>query len=56
VGIYYEFKINDISYVEELPNLVNMEGETITMVRIWIKKMSIGIKCFPFVVEDTAVL
>ena len=53
---YYEFKIDDISYVEELPNLVNMEGETITMARIWIKKMSIGIKSFPFIVDDTTAL
>ena len=52
----YEFKIDDISYVDELPNLVNMEGETVTMARIWIKKMSLGIKSFPFIVEDTTAL
>ena len=52
-GFYYEFKIDDISYVEELPSLVNMEGETVTMSRIWIKKKSIGMKSFPFIVENT---
>jgi len=52
-AFYYEFKIEDISYVEELPSLVSMEGETVTMSRIWIKKMSVGIKSFPFIVEDT---
>ena len=52
-NLYYEFNKNDIAYVEELPNLVNQEGETITMVRVWIKKMSIGIRCSPFIVEDT---
>jgi len=51
-NIYYEFNKVDISHVEELPNLVNLEGETITMVRIWIKKMSIGLRFSPFVVED----
>jgi inorganic pyrophosphatase len=51
--LYYEFNKNDISYLEELPNLVNLEGDTITMVRIWVKKMSIGIRCSPFIVEDT---
>ena len=49
---YYEFKREDISYAEELPSLTNPSGETITMVRIWVKKMSIGIRSFPFLVED----
>jgi len=52
-NLYYEFKKDDISYVEELPNLVNIDGETITMVRVWVKKMSVGIRCAPFIVEDT---
>ena len=52
-GFYYEFKIDDISYVDELPSLVNMEGETVTMSRLWIKKKSIGIKSFLFIVENT---
>jgi len=52
-NLYYEFKKDDISYVEELPNLVNIDGETITMVRVWVKKMSVGIRCSPFIVEDT---
>jgi len=50
---YYEFKIKDISHVEELPNIVNIDQEAVTMVRIWIKKNSIGIRCMPFIVEDT---
>lgn len=49
---YYEFLIEDISYVEELPNLVNLEGETVTMTRIWIKKMSRGLQCLSFLVSD----
>jgi inorganic pyrophosphatase len=52
-NFYYEFDKEDISYVEELPNLVNLDGETITMVRVWVKKMSLGIRCTPFIVEDT---
>jgi hypothetical protein len=51
---YYEFSMDDISYVEELPNLVNLDGDAITMVRIWIKKMSIALRCSPFIVEDIA--
>ena len=52
-NFYYEFKKDDISYLEELPNLVNLDGETIAMVRLWVKKMSVGIRCSPFIVEDT---
>jgi hypothetical protein len=50
--VYFEFMIKDISYVEDLPSLVNLEGEAISMVRIWVKKMSVGILCSPFVVTD----
>ena len=50
---YYEFRVRDVVLVEELPNLVNFEGETITMARIWIRKSSVGVHCSPFVVEDT---
>ena len=52
-NLFYEFTKEDISYVEELPNLVNQDGETITMVRVWVKKMSVGLRCSPFIVEDT---
>ena len=51
---YYEFRTEDISFIEELPSLVNIEGNTISMVRIWVEKGSIGLRCSPFVVEDTA--
>ena len=51
---YYEFQAEDISYVEELPSLVDIEGKTISMARIWVEKKSIGLRCSPFVVEDTA--
>ena len=50
---YYEFQTDDIAYVEELPSLVNLEGKAITMVRLWIKKMSIGVRCTPFIVAET---
>jgi inorganic pyrophosphatase len=50
---YYEFNTEDISYAEELSNLTSPSGETITMARIWVKKMSVGIRFFPFRVDDT---
>jgi inorganic pyrophosphatase len=49
---YYEFNKGDVSYVEERPSIVNLDGETVNMVRIWVKKMSIGLRCSPFRVED----
>ena len=49
---YYEFKTKDIPYVEELPNITNIDGETLTMVRVWVKKRSIAIRCSAFLVED----
>jgi len=50
---YFEFDKGDISYAEELPNLVNFDGEIITMARIWVEKRSIAIHCTPFLVGDT---
>lgn len=52
---YYEFEAENISFVEELPSLVDIDGKTISMLRIWIEKGSIGLRCSPFIVEDTAV-
>ena len=49
---YYEFNARDISYAEELPSLVNPLGESISQVRIWVKKGSLGIRMLPFLVED----
>ena len=49
---YYEFNKSDIAFIEELPSLVNLKGEVFTMVRIWIKKMSIAVRCTPFIVGD----
>ena len=50
---YYEFKTEDISFVEELTNIVNMDGEVVPMARVWVKKKSIAVRCSPFVVEQT---
>jgi len=51
-AFYYEFNMVDIEGIERLPSLVNMEGESVTMVRVWVKKGSIGVKSSPFVVEN----
>jgi len=51
---YYRFDMADIGGVEVLPSLVTAEGESVTMARVWVKKGSIGLKFFPFVVADTS--
>jgi inorganic pyrophosphatase len=53
IPFYYEFRSNDIPFAEELPSIVSLEGATIKMARIWVKKMSRGLLCSPFLVEDT---
>ena len=52
---FYEFSKADVTYVEELPNLVAADGQTFPMVRIWVKKNSIAVRSTPFVVADTSV-
>lgn len=49
---YYEFQKNDISFAEELPNLISLDQEAVAMVRIWVKKGSVGVRCTPFMVAD----
>ncbi|MCK5226701.1 MAG: inorganic pyrophosphatase Ppa, partial [Desulfobulbaceae bacterium] len=49
---YYEFRGDDISHAEEVSNIVNIDGETVVMARIWVKKMTIAMRCTPFLVED----
>lgn len=48
---YYEFYINDVDYMEELAHITDPRGETINLVRVWLKRGSIGIRCIPFFAE-----
>ena len=50
---YYEFRIKDIDYIQEQPNIVSIENEIIPTVRVWVKKRSIAVRCTPFVVDET---
>ncbi len=49
---YYEFRIKDIAFAEDLPSITNIEGESVSMIRIWVKKQSIAIRCTPFIVDS----
>lgn len=50
---YYEFMNDDIAFAEKLPSIVDLEGKTAPMVRLWVKKMSRGIVSTPFLVQET---
>ncbi|MCP3852066.1 MAG: inorganic pyrophosphatase Ppa [Gammaproteobacteria bacterium] len=49
---FYEFRNQDIGYAEKLPNIVNSMGDDVSMVMIWVKKGSLGIRSSAFVVEQ----
>ena len=51
---FYEFRVSDILYAEELPHLSRANGSTVNMVRLWVKKGSTALKVEPFHVQDTA--
>jgi inorganic pyrophosphatase len=48
---YYEFRIKDICFAEELANITNIDGDSVPMTRVWIKKKSPAVMCTPFVVD-----
>ena len=50
---YFEFEKADVTFVEELPSVVDMDGSTLTMIRIWVKKGSVAVRCTPFIAGDT---
>lgn len=50
---YYEFFLSDVEYIEKLSSMVNLSGDTLPMVRVWVRKGSLALRSTPFVVEDT---
>ena len=48
---YFEFSRADVRYLEKLPGITSLEGETANITRIWVKKNSIAVRCTPFVVN-----
>ena len=55
-AICYEFKVSDITKVEDLPNIVTESGENIRIVNLWIRKGSYGLimQAFEVPSEDGA--
>jgi hypothetical protein len=51
-AVCYEFKIPDITKVEDRPNIVTENGENIRMVNLWIRKGSYGLVMRAFEVSS----
>ena len=49
---YFEFTQKDIKFLEKLPGISNLNGDTVNITRIWVEKGSIGVRCTPFVVNS----
>ena len=47
-----EFKVDDILYVEDVPQVVTEQGEGIPMVKLWIRRGSHGMILEPFEVDE----
>ena len=51
-GFCYEFRTEDIVYVEEAPSLALPDGTTAAMVRVWVRKGVTALKIEAFHVQD----
>ena len=47
-----EFKVDDILYVEDIPQAVTEQGEGIPLVKLWIRRGAHGMILEPFEVEE----
>jgi hypothetical protein len=50
--VLMEFKVEDILFVEDIPQAVTEAGEGIPLVKIWVRKMARGVLLEPFEVDD----
>jgi len=50
--VVLEFKLDDILYVEEIPSVITEEGEGVPLIKLWIKRGSVGVILEPFEVSD----
>lgn len=51
-GALLEFKTDDVVYAENVKTVSQKDGTVFQIVKIWIRKGSIGIKLEPFSVHD----
>lgn len=48
---FYEFKLEDVTHVDDQASLVTETGESLRMVELWVKKGSFALQYEPFEVE-----
>lgn len=53
-GQMLEFNSNDVVYAENVNTLTKKDGTAISIVRLWVRKGSVGIRLEPFSVNDYA--
>ncbi|MBN1696415.1 MAG: hypothetical protein JW881_02770 [Spirochaetales bacterium] len=51
--IFFEFNLKDITHLEELSQIASEKGDILKLIKIWVKKGSLGVRYEPFIVEDT---
>lgn len=51
--VIMEFKLCDIIFVEDLPSMVTETGESLKLVKIWVRKGAYGVIHEPFEVQDS---
>jgi hypothetical protein len=51
--IFFEFNLKDITHAEEISQIASEKGDILTLLKIWVKKGSLGVRYEPFIVEDT---
>jgi len=50
-NIFFEFDVKDIIKIEEIDKIVDNQGNSIPVIKIWVKKGSKALKHEPFIVE-----
>ena len=50
--VVLEFKLDDILFVEDIPSAVTEAGEGVPLVKLWVKRGSVGVILEPFEVSD----
>lgn len=53
--VIVEFKVSDIIRAEQLPSPVTQEGESLFMVRVWVRRGALAMQYQPFEVADPPV-
>lgn len=51
--IIMEFKLDDVIYLEEIPQMVTEKGEGVPLVKLWIRRGTHGMLLVPFEVNES---